>query len=72
MKNQTPVESIVEEIMTSKDVKSMHIPIKNSNQQEMFGASFNNGHVTKISSLVKVSDLVIDYTYLQSPLPLLH
>ena len=68
MNNQTRVEEIVEEVITSKDVKSMHIPIKTSNQQEMFGASFNSGHVSKISSLVKVSDLVIDYTYQRQPL----
>jgi len=35
---------------------------------EKMGALFNRGHVSKMSSMVKISDLLIDYTYQRSPI----
>lgn len=35
---------------------------------EKFGALFNRGHLSKMSSMVKVSELLIDYTYQRSPI----
>jgi len=51
--------------ITSKEIKQLHVPIV---LEEQFGALFNQGHVSKMSSVVKVSDLTIDYTYQRQPI----
>jgi hypothetical protein len=51
--------------ITSKEIKELHVPIV---LEEKFGALFNQGHVSKMSSVVKVSDLTIDYTYQRQPI----
>ena len=51
--------------ITSKEIKQLHVPII---LEEQFGALFNQGHVSKMSSVVKVSDLTIDYTYQRQPI----
>jgi hypothetical protein len=61
MKNKSRVENIVEQTINIKDLRSLNISAKT--ESEMFGASFNSGHISKISSLVKVSDMFVDYTY---------
>lgn len=61
MKNKSRVEKIVEQTINIKDLRGLNISAKT--ESEMFGASFNSGHISKISSLVKVSDMFVDYTY---------
>lgn len=51
--------------ITNKEIKQLHVPIV---LEEQFGALFNQGHVSKMSSVVKVSDLTIDYTYQRQPI----
>lgn len=53
--------------------KQLNIPITNNELPSLsgnvsIGATFNNGHVSKITSKIKVSDLMVDYTYQRQPL----
>jgi len=61
------MESIDFEVQVeqSEIKKNVNVPIVS---QEKIGALFNKGHVSKMSSMVKVSDLLIDYSYQRSPI----
>jgi len=53
--------------------KQLNIPITNNELPSLsgnvsIGATFNNGHVSKITSKIKVSELMVDYTYQRQPL----
>jgi len=52
-------------IKQSEIKKNLNVPILS---QEKIGALFNKGHISKMSSMVKVSDLLIDYSYQRSPI----
>lgn len=47
---------------------TLHIPVVSSEIDSNIAAMFNGGHVAKISSQVKVSDLLIDYSYQRTPI----
>jgi hypothetical protein len=61
------MESIDFEVQVeqSEIKKNVNVPIVS---QEKIGALFNKGHVSKMSSMVKVSDLFVDYSYQRSPI----
>ena len=61
------MESIDFEVQVeqSEIKKNVNVPIVS---QEKIGALFNKGHVSKMSSMVKVSDLLIDYSYQRNPI----
>jgi len=53
------------QVEQSEIKKNLNIPIFS---EEKVGALFNQGHISKMSSIVKVSDLTIDYTYQRQPI----
>lgn len=61
------MESIDFEVQVeqSEIKKNVNVPIVS---QEKIGALFNKGHISKMSSMVKVSDLLIDYSYQRNPI----
>jgi hypothetical protein len=61
------MESIDFEVQVeqSEIKKNVNVPIVS---QEKIGALFNKGHISKMSSMVKVSDLFVDYSYQRSPI----
>ena len=61
------MESIDFEVQVeqSEIKKNINVPIVS---QEKIGALFNKGHISKMSSMVKVSDLLIDYSYQRNPI----
>ena len=46
--------------------KSLNVPIVT--KHESLGANFDVGHISKMSSLIKISDMFVDYQYQRSPL----
>jgi hypothetical protein len=61
------MESIDFEVQVeqSEIKKNVNVPIVS---QEKIGALFNKGHISKMPSMVKVSDLFVDYSYQRSPI----
>ena len=61
------MESIDFEVQVeqSEIKKNVNVPIVS---QEKIGALFNKSHISKMSSMVKVSDLLIDYSYQRNPI----
>jgi hypothetical protein len=53
------------QVEQSEIKKNLNIPIFS---EEKVGALFNQGHISKMSSIVKISDLTIDYTYQRQPI----
>ena len=59
--NAMPKTDIAETVSVQEIKKAANVAI--STYHESFGATFNTGHITKMSSLVKPSDMFVDYTY---------
>ncbi|MDA0753905.1 MAG: hypothetical protein O3A49_04435 [Candidatus Marinimicrobia bacterium] len=56
-----PKADIAETISVQEIKKAANVAI--STYHESFGATFDTGHISKMSSLVKPSDMFVDYTY---------
>lgn len=53
--------------LTAKQArKDLNVAI--ATKHESLGANFDIGHISKMSSLIKVSDMFVDYTYQREPL----
>jgi hypothetical protein len=57
-------------VMNTKNVKNdLKIPAITLENNWESTAIFNGGHISKLSSQVKVSDLIVDYSYQRNPIP---
>ena len=55
------------ETVTSKEIKKA-VSVAISPYRETLGANFDTGHISKMSSYVKVNEMFVDYTYQRVPL----
>lgn len=51
-----------EESVTRKEIKDI-VNVAIATKSTLFGSNFEGGHISKMSSLIKVSDMMVDYTY---------
>ncbi len=70
--NNNNKEKVVKNKTTSNQLtakqarKDLNVAI--ATKHESLGANFDIGHISKMSSLIKVSDMFVDYTYQREPL----
>jgi len=65
-------ETVVKNKTTSKKLTTKQankdLKVAIATKHESLGANFDVGHISKMSSLIKVSDMFVDYTYQREPL----
>jgi len=66
MKNNNLVTREKSNVSSNQAQKELNVPFTYSDETSI-GATFNNGHVSKMTSKIKVSDLMVDYTYQRLP-----
>lgn len=67
IKEKTVVKVKTTETATNKEIKKA-VNVAIATKHESLGANFDTGHISKMSSLVKVNEMFVDYTYQRRPL----
>ena len=73
MKNKNLVRQESNNVISNEAQKNLNIPVSYTELPSLssnvsIGATFNNGHVSKMTSKIKVSDLMVDFAYQRQPL----
>jgi len=67
IKEKAVLKQNTAETVTQKEVKKA-VNVAIATKHESLGANFDTGHISKMSSLVKVNEMFVDYTYQRKPL----
>lgn len=67
IKEKAMVKTNIAETVTTNEIKKA-VNVAISPYRETLGANFDTGHISKMSSYVKVNEMFVDYTYQRSPL----
>jgi len=73
MKNKNLIKKNNKNVISNEAQKNLNVPVSyielpSLSSNVSIGATFNSGHVSKMTSKIKVSELMVDFTYQRQPL----